>query len=447
MELPRASLGSVNSTVRSPTLSDTSSPASIGGRPLIQGSISQHSSSGEILGKHFQAPLIPRAPSRSKEHNHEREALMRQQHAEYIKKQRTISEKIRQEIAMKKAVEAFQQKIVVDVRSSSPHGSKVGALAGSKPDAEEAYLRKEFAKLEGFLIADAGISRAATSPVTIAPAPLSVDVRGSVPATLLSADALSVHSAGSSSYDGRSSRSISLSAVPASAGVTLGQLQESHATISGFFTILEQDGSAWTPCFFLLTDEANVYAFPPHAVGPHCAPHRILSIRKCVPVYDRGSWMLSFQGDKRTWFVGVPDERTATTWTVTATRICEAVQDAAVARQGSLDYSRGRQFSAAPTLVPVSVPLPASPATSARVLSGTSRSSSVSASRTREARMKEQHEEYLARQRELSEKVKQEIAVKQEQAVQMKRSMEISRKKQEDVFLQKETEKLRGFLF
>ncbi|KAJ3346160.1 hypothetical protein HDU83_003328 [Entophlyctis luteolus] len=295
--------------------------------------------------------------------------------------------------------------------------------------------------------ADAGISRAATSPVTIAPAPLSVDVRGSVPATLLSADALSVHSAGSSSYDGRSSRSISLSAVPASAGVTLGQLQESHATISGVFTILEQDGSAWTPCFFLLTDEANVYAFPPHAVGPHCAPHRILSIRKCVPVYDRGSWMLSFQGDKRTWFVGVPDERTATTWTVTATRICEAVQDAAVARQGSLDYSRGRQFSAAPTLVPVSVPLPASPATSARVLSGTSRSSSVSASRTREARMKEQHEEYLARQRELSEKVKQEIAVKQEQAVQMKRSMEISRKKQEDVFLQKETEKLRGFLF
>ncbi|KAJ3346161.1 hypothetical protein HDU83_003329 [Entophlyctis luteolus] len=152
MELPRASLGSVNSTVRSPTLSDTSSPASIGGRPLIQGSISQHSSSGEILGKHFQAPLIPRAPSRSKEHNHEREALMRQQHAEYIKKQRTISEKIRQEIAMKKAVEAFQQKIVVDVRSSSPHGSKVGALAGSKPDAEEAYLRKEFAKLEGFLM-------------------------------------------------------------------------------------------------------------------------------------------------------------------------------------------------------------------------------------------------------------------------------------------------------
>ncbi|KAJ3356506.1 hypothetical protein HDU83_000857 [Entophlyctis luteolus] len=296
--------------------------------------------------------------------------------------------------------------------------------------------------------AEGGNARAASSPIIASPGSISVDVRGSVPATLSSSDATSVHSAGSGSgsYGARSSRSMSLSTAPVPSGVTLGQLQESHATISGFFTLLEQDGSAWTPCFFLLTDEAAVYAFPPHAVGPHCTPNRILMIRKCVPVYDRGNWMLSFHGDKRTWFVGVPDERTATAWTVTATRICEAVQDAAAARQGSMDFARGRQF-AAPHVSPVAVPMPGSPSSSARLQSGTSRSSSASAARTREAQMRAQHEEYLARQRELSDKVKHEIAAKQEQAVQMKRSMDISRKQQEDEFLQKETEKFRGFLF
>ncbi|KAJ3206275.1 hypothetical protein HDU82_004613 [Entophlyctis luteolus] len=289
-------------------------------------------------------------------------------------------------------------------------------------------------------------ARAPISETTVSPA-ISADLHGAIPATLASADATSVHSAGSSSFDARSSQSMTLSNVPVQAGVTLGQLQESHATYLSsltdrFFTLLEQDGSAWTPCFFVLTDEATIYAFPPHAVGPHCTPHRILMIHKCVPVYDRNSWMLLFHGDKLSWFVGVPDERTATTWTVTATRICEAVQDAAAVRQGSLDVARGRQFAS-----PVAVPLPGSPGTLAKIPSGTPRSSSVSTSRSRGAQMKEKHEEYLTRQRELSEKVKHEIAAKQEQVVQMKRSMEISRKQQEDVFLQKETAKLRGFLY